>query len=222
MATDLREIINVSLVLLNHDLLGDDAQVQAFLEAVDVDVRLEGGMATNVLTGATHPSRTLYLDRDRISLTLSQPRSTIVREFPSLTSLREELDRFAEVVDEVFNATGISGITCDFGYNTEMVFTQDVEDTALRFLGNRLLNGGVFNQPGRQLIGGTCRVIVEDESGQWNYTFEPRAGDLHRRRVFVGTNLHNTQQPLPGRSDIATYIGNIVDNTKELMSRLDE
>jgi hypothetical protein len=222
MPTNLREIINVNFVLLNHGLLSNNAQIQEFEQAVDADVRLEGGMATNVLTGETHPSRTLHLDRDRIVLNLSQLRSTIMREFPLLNSLDEELSRFAEVAEQALSATGLSEVTFDFGYNADMVFDQDAEDTALGFLGNRLLNGRIFSQSGRELVGGTCKVIVEDDSGQWNYTFEPRAGDLQRRRVFVATNLHNIQQPLPDGTAISSSISKVVGNVKDLMSRLDE
>ena len=222
MPTTLREIINVNFVLINHDLLVDNDQIQEFQQAVDANVRLEGGMATNVLTGETHPSRTLHLDRDRIVLNLSQPRSTVIREFPLLTSLNEELGRFAEVAEQALSVTGLSEVICDFGYNAEMVFDQDSENTALGFVGNRLLNGSIFSQPGRQLVGGTCRVIVEDDSGQWNYTFEPRAGELQRSRVFVGANLHNNQHPLPNRNAISDSINKIVDNVKGLMSHLDE
>ena len=222
MPTNLHEIINVSFVLLNHELLGDNAQIQEFEQAVDAEVRLEGGMATNVLTGETHPSRTLNLDRDRIVLNLSQPRSAIMRGFPLLNSLDGELRRFAEVVEQALSATDLSEGTFEFGYNADMVFDQDAEDTALGFLGNRLLNGSIFRQPERELVGGTCKVVVRDDSGQWNYTFEPRAGELQRRRVFVGTNLHNDHQPLPDRTAILNSISEVVDNSKDLMSRLDE
>ena len=222
MPTTLREIINVSLVLLNHDLLDDEDQMKAFQQAVDIDIRLEGGMAANVVTGETHSSRTLHLDRDRITLNLSQPRSTIMKEFPSLTSLDDELSRFAEVAEQAFSATGLSNVESDFGYNADMVFDQDSEETALGFLGKRLLNSGIFSQPGRELVGGTCRVIVSDGSGQWSYTLEPRAGNLQRRRVFVGTNLHNAKNLLPDRKAISTSICEVVDSAKDLMRRLDE
>lgn len=222
MPSTLREIINVSLVLLEHDLLGDNDQMRKFQQAVDVDVRLEGSMAANVVTGQTHPSRILHLDRDRISLNLSGPRSMIIKEFPGLNSLDDELRRFAEVAQQAFSLSGLSSPRCDIGYNADMVFDQDTEATALGFLGKRFLDYDMLSEPGRELIGGTCRMIVRDESGQWTYNFEPRAGDIQGRRVFVGTNLHQTQQPLPDRCTISKSIGKVVDSVKDLMCRLDK
>ena len=221
MSTELREIINVSLVLLNQGLLQDNDQLHAFQQAVDVDVRVEGGMAADLVTGQTHPSRTIHLDRHRISLSVSRPRSAITKEFPSLAALRSELSLFGEVVEHAFRASGISQVRCDFGYNADMVFDQDTGETALEFLGGRLLNRGALSQPGRRLAGGTCRVVIQDEFGQWNYNFEPRAGDLQRRRLFVGTNLHNEQQLLPGKDEIADSIGKVVNSVIQMMKHLD-
>ena len=222
MPTKLREIINVSLVLLNNDLLVDNTQIRKFQQAVDADVRLEAGMAANVATGETHPNRTLHLDRDRISLNLAKPRSVVTKEFPSLNSLGDELSRFAEVSAQAFRFTGLGDERCDFGYNADMVFDQDTEQTALEFLGERLINHDIFTRSGREFVGGTCRVMVRDEFGQWNITFEPRSGDLQRRRVFVGANLHNEQQTLPDKTEIESSFGKVVDRVKELMLSLDE
>lgn len=224
MSTNLREIINVSMVLLNHDLLDDNAKIQEFQQAVDVDVRLEGGMAANVATGETHPNRILHLDRDRIALNMSKPRSVITKEFPAPTSLDEDLSRFAEVAEQAFIIADLSKeVQYDFGYNADIVFDQDSGQTALEFLGERLLNHSIFSGVGRQFVGGACRVTVKDEHGrQWNYTLEPRAGDLRRRRVFVGTNLHNDQRRLPDKREITDAIGEVVNSVKDLMRRLDE
>ena len=223
MPTELREIINVSLVLLGQGLLTDDAQMREFQESVDVDIRLEGGMATNVVTGQTHPSRTLHLDRDRISLNLAGPRSMLIKDFPVLNLLDDELDSFAEVAEKVISISKLYGSTrCDFGYNADMVFHQNSEETALGYLGKRLLADELFDQTGRELIGGTSRVIIRDEFGQWTYNFEPRAGDIQGKRVFVGTNLHQAEQLLPDKDIISSSLCKVVDSVKDLMCRLDE
>jgi hypothetical protein len=222
MPTNLREIINVSLVILDQDLLSDDAQMRNFQEAVDLDIRLEGGMAANVVTGQIQPSRTLHLDRVRISLNLSGPRSMLKKEFPALSSLGDELNGFAEVAQQAIMISELGDKECNFGYNADMVFEQDSEANALGFLGTRLLAHEVFSKSGREFIGGTGRVMVRDGSGQWTYSFEPRAGDIQGRRVFVGTNLHLAQQPLPDISTISKSLGEVVDSAKDLMSRLDE
>ena len=221
MPTELREIINVNVVILDLDLLGADAQMLEFQEAMEVDIRLSGGMAANVITGQTHPSRTLHLDRDRISLNLSQPRSTIIREFPGLVSLESELNRFAEVAHSAFSISTLTGVRCNYGYNVEMVFDQDAEETALEFLGKRLLNYEVLSQPERQIVGGTCKFFVKDQSGQWTYTIEPRAGELQRQRVFLGINLHQEEKLLPEQSEISDSVRRVILSAEELMHSLD-
>lgn len=223
MPTKLREIINVSLaLLLDQELLSSNDQVEAFHQALDVDFRQEVGMAANVATGETHPTRIFDLHRDRIILNLSRVRTVITREFPSLDTLDRDLSRFAEVTDHILRTTDLSEVRCDFGYNVDMVFDQDTKETALEFLGERLLNYDALNQPGRELVGGTCRIIVKDESGQWTYNLEPRAGDLQRKRVFVGTNLHKQESLLPGKDEITSSIESVVNSVIELMCRLDE
>ena len=223
MSAKLREIINVSLVLLTEGgLLIDDDQIQAFQQALDVDFRQEVGMAANVITGQALPTRTLHLDRDRIVVHLSSARSSITREFPSFDTLNKDLCRFATVADHAFRATGLSEMSSDFGYNVDMVFDQDSKETALEFLGERLLNYGAFSQTGRQLVGGTCRVVLRDGAGQWTYNLEPRAGDLQRKRVFVGTNLHKEQSVLPDKDEISNSLEEVVHSVIELMRLLDE
>ena len=221
MPTELREIININVTILEQDLLGEDAQILEFQEAMDANVRLSAGSATNVLTGQSHPTRTLNLDRDRISLNLARPRSTIVKEFPELDSLESELRRFSEVAHTALNTSRLTDTQCDFGYNVEMVFDQDAEETALEFIGKRILNYEVLSQSGRELVGGACRFLVNDKAGQWTYIVEPRAGELQRQRVFLGVNLHQEQKALPEQTVISNAISNIVARSKELMHRLD-
>ena len=222
MPTRLREIISVSLVLLlDKGLLSEADQLQTFQHEVDVDFRQEVGMAANVTTGETHPNRVLHLDRHRISLNLSPGRSSITREFPLIDTLDRDLGGFAEIANHALNATGLHETTCDFGYNAEMVFDQDANETALEFIGQRLLRHDVLDQTGRHLVGGNCRIIVRDESGQWTYSIEPRAGDLQRRRVFVGTNLHKVNSVLPNEGEISSSLKEVVNSVQDLMCRLD-
>ena len=222
MATRLREIIGVYVVVLDLELLGSDDQILEFQKALDVDVRLSAGMATNVMTGQNHPTKTLNLDRDRISLNLSKPRSTIIRDFPGIDSLESELSRLAEVAHTAFSISRLTtGALCNYGYNVEMVFDQDSEETALVYLGKRILNYDVLSQPGRELMGGTCKFLVNDELGQWSYTIEPRAGELQRQKVFLGVNLHQDQKVLPEQTTILNAVSRIVVSANELMNRLD-
>ena len=222
MAANLREIINFSLVILNLELLTSDSAVQTFRNSVDADIRYGGGVSIEATTGQTQQARILHLDRDRINLNLSPSRSSVTREFPAVDNLTKEAERFSHVVNYALAAgNSLDHARFDFGYNAEMVFDQDSSPTAVQFLGERLLRGDRFALPNRNFLGGACRLIIADESGQWTYNLEPRLNDLQTSRVFINVNLHNVERPLPHDTQIADAILRTVSSdVQDLMARL--
>ena len=224
MVATLREIINVSLVIVNLELLATDDAVQRFQTAADVDVRYGGGVNIDVISGQSNQSRVLHLDRDRINLNLAAARSAITKEFPAINNLEGETSRFAEVVNHALSAgQHINNARYDFGYNAEMVFDQDISPTAFEFLGDRLIKHENIAQPGCQFLGGACRMVIRDEhSRQWTYNLEPRFNDVQTSRVFININLHNQQRRLPEGMQTASAINQIVSNATSLMNRLSE
>ena len=223
MAVQLREVINFSLVILNLELLASEGSLSGFQNAVEADVRQGGGVSIDVATGQPQPARVLHLDRDRIGLNLSAARSSVTREFPSVDRLREDAERFAQVVNSALLASGQLGDALhNFGYNAEIVFDQDSNETAFEFLGHRLIRNDRLAVPGRDFLGGACRMIMRDEFGQWTYNLEPRFNDVQSTRVFVNVNLHNEQQPLPRGTAAAEAVVRVVEGVRDLMNRLDE
>jgi hypothetical protein len=222
MAVQLREVVNFSLVILNLELLASDGSLTGFQNAVEADVRQGGGVSIDVATGQSQQARVLHLDHDRISLNLSAARSSVTREYPSVDRMRDDAGQFAQVV----NAALLAGHHLDdalysFGYNAELVFDQDSNETASEFIGNRLITSDRLVAHDRQFLGGACRMIVRDELGLWNYGFEPRFNDLQSSRVFVNVNLHNEQEPLPRGTAVADGVVRVVEGVRDLMNRLD-
>lgn len=223
MATNLREIINFSLVILNLELLTSDDQVRDFRNALDGDVRPGGGVSIDAATGRTQQARTLHLDRDRININLSPSRSSITREFPSVDNLTADAERFAHIVDSALTPRhSLEHARFDFGYNAEMVFDQDHSPTALEFLGQQLLRTERIALPNRRFVGGACRLIIADALGQWTYNLEPRFDDLRTSRLFINVNLHNAERPLPQSAQIAEAILQTVSGVQDLMNHLSE
>ena len=221
MAANLQEITSFSLVIPNLDLLTTDDDRRAFQTSVDAEVRPGPGISINAATGQPQQTRTLHLDRDRIILTLSAPRSGLTREFPSLSNLETDASRFAQVVDHALNSTHDPKDTpYDFGHNAEMVFDQDQNPTAFEFLGQRLLKSENAMASNRQFLGGACRIIILDELGQWTYNLEPRFNDPEAQRVFISVNLHVAQRPLPTQAEVRNAILQIVSSTRDLMNRI--
>lgn len=221
MPATLHEIINFSLVILQLELLPSDDQVRRFGDVVNADVRPGGGVSIDAATGRTQQARTLHLDRDRINFNLSPSRSSITREFPSVSNLDADAERFAQILDTTFAPLeGLDHARFDFGYNAEMVFNQDHSPTALEFLGQQLLRTDRLALPNRHFLGGACRLIIADHLGQWTYNLEPRLNDLQSPRVFTNVNLHNAQRPLPRTAQIKETILHTVSSVEELMNHL--
>ena len=222
MAVQLREVINFSLVILNLELLASEGSLTGFQNAVKADVRQGGGVSIDVATGQPQQARVLHLDRDRISLNLSAARSSVTREFPSVDHLRDDAGRFAQVVKAaLLEGHHLDDARHSFGYNAEVVFDQDSNETAFEFIGNRLIRSDRLVAPDRQFLGGACRMIVRDELGLWTSSFEPRFNDLQGSRVFVNVNLHNEQEPLPRGMAVADAVVRVVEGVRDLMNRLD-
>ncbi|MDE2786382.1 MAG: hypothetical protein OXL37_06930 [Chloroflexota bacterium] len=221
MASNLREIINFSLVIVNLELLASEGSFQGFQSAVDADIRHGGGVSIDAATGQTQQARILHLDRDRVNLNLSPARSSVTKEFPAVDGLAAEAARFAQIVNSALLAgNDLGGALYDFGYNAEMVFDQDSNPTAFEFLGERLLRKERVAPPNRQFLGGACRMIIRDELGQWTYNLEPRFNDPQTPRVFVNVNLHNEQRPLPQGTAVADAVVQLVGGVRDLMGRL--
>ena len=221
MATSLREIINFSLVILNLELLTSDDAVRAFRNAIDADIRYGGGVAIDAATGQTEQARMLHLDRDRINLNLSPSRSSVTREFPAVSNLKADAERFAHIVNSAVTVGNVpDGGWHDFGYNAEMVFDQDQSSTAVEFIGERLFKSENIESPGRRFFGGACRLIILDELGQWTYNLEPRFNDLQTPRIFANVNLHSAQRPLPLGTQVTDAILQTVSGVQELMDRI--
>ena len=84
MAVEIQDVVKANLVLVGLRLLNSPEQIERFGKAIRSDVQIAGaGLVANIASGLTEPGLTLGLNRDRITLDLSQSRSTVNREYPS-------------------------------------------------------------------------------------------------------------------------------------------
>jgi hypothetical protein len=224
MVIALHEVANFSLVILNLDLLTTDDAVRQFQAEADVDIRREVGVNIDPVSGQAGPVKTFHLDRDRITMNLSEARSTITKEFPVVNSLESEVSRFADVVSHALSSrNNLNTAKFDFGYNAEMVFAQDASPTAFRFLGDHLINYGKIAVPNHQFLGGACQMIIlDDHQRQWTYNLAPRFNDTATTRVFMGINLQSSQRRLPRGAEVTSALNQIVHDATGLMERLSE
>ena len=217
MAATLHDVVSANLVLVGVGLLNDPAKVEQFRSALDSDMRIEVGLATNVQSGATEPSLTLTLNRERIVLTLSSARSTIAKEYPSV----EDFTRLAEITEQAIRFTGDVDVPRAFGYNVEMVFDQDTGLSASRYIAERLFDYSLLGKNSWDLSGGRGQLVFQGDGGQWTITVEPRFGDETTSRLFLSLNLHKDEQRMPLGKEIRGTLEEILQESQDFLNRLD-
>ena len=220
MAVKTPEVVKVNLVLVGLRLLSAPEEVESFKQTIGADVQLTGvGMGVNVQTGIPEPGFMLTLNRDRITLELSPARSTINRDYPS----REELSRLAAVAGQAITTTSITEHQLRaFGFNIELIFDQDSQTPAFRYLSRRLFDVGPLGNEGWQFVGGAGRLIFDDSGRRWTVSLEPRFNEETESRVFLTINLHRPEQRAPLEGEIRDSLEELWDETHRFVQRLDE
>jgi hypothetical protein len=219
MAATLLDVVSTNLVLVGIGLLRVPEEAEKFKTALDLDLRIEVGLLANSQTGMTEQSKTFMINRERTTLTLSPTRSTITREYPE----RKDLPRLATVATQAVECSDLGDQTLQaFGYNVEMVFDQNSNETAFHYIGNRLFGLSPGGEPAWTFEGGAGRLVFSDMSGKRTFAVEPRFGDETTSRVFLSLNLHKNERIIPTEQEIAESLNNIWEEAESFMNRLDE
>ena len=219
MAATLQDVVSANMVLVGVGLLNQPDEVERFKTRLDVDLRVEVGLVTNVQSGQTEPSRTLRLDRERIALDLSPSRSSIAREYPEYS----DLARLAQVSALAIGCTDLADrAPLAFGYNVEMVFSQDTGQSSIQYIGERLLSYQSLGRAGWDLFGGTGQIIYTGDASRWAITIRPQTGDAATTRIALALNLHKDEQRLPDETEIRRSLEEARKEAVSFMNRLDE
>ena len=220
MAATLLDVVTANLVLVGVGLLNQQAEIDKFTGEINSEARLELGLVANIPSGLTEPSRTLRLNRERISLELSSARSTIAREYPSPGG--EDLDHLAEVAALAISCTDLTEQNLQsFGYNIETVFDQDTGQPSIRYLGERLFGPAKLGDGAWNFIGGTGSLVFGGQDGRRTFGVETRFGDQTTTRVFLRLNLHKDEQSLPSESQMKDSLRQIWREAEAFMGQLD-
>lgn len=222
MPVTVHEIVRANLVLVGVVLLNAPDETERFRTALDADLREELGLTANLAGGLPEPTRTVAMNRDRITLTLSPSRTSIDKEYPSPEDPTADFARLAEVAHCAMANTGLDpNQKATFGYNLEAVFNQDSGQPTLHYLGNRLFDAQSLGEADWSLIGGTGQIIFADSHNrQWTITTRPRSNDDRDHRAFLALNLHLTDQSLPSAEGIQTSLAEVWEKAKAFMERL--
>lgn len=219
MTVKVEDVLKVDFVLVGLELLNDASAYETFRDAVGTDVVVSGhGVSLDARTNVTEFSRSVSLNRDRITLDLSPSRSTIRREYPSEAELR----RLAEVSGHAIGKTTVAGQHLRaFGYNLELVYDQDSGEPASKYLADRLFSSSIPIQDDWELIGGGAKMVYNEGGNQWQFTTEARFNEPGTTKVFLNLNLHKDQQEPPTPNQIENHLQAIWDQAHLFASLLD-
>jgi hypothetical protein len=74
---------------------------------------------------------------------------------------------------------------------------------------------------GGRLIGGSGRLIFQNNARVWTIGIEPRFNDNETTRIFLALNLHMGEQRLPDEKEIRESLKEAWDQGHSFASRLD-
>ena len=223
-------LVRADLVTLGVNLLSAQSEIRLFSERVDGDFQQQAGVDLSLQLGLSTPiapavpSRTLMFPQDRIILNLSPGRSVILREYPSVSNLQEDIDRLSTVAGLAIECTRPENKQTlqSYGYNMQVIFNKDVSGSAIEYLGGHLFNRNFLGSMGRKHIGGSAVLVLEDGGVQWTFRVEPwPAANPHTDRVSVSINRHSsTPAGLPTKDKIGETLLELWGESGRFMSNL--
>ena len=195
MSTSVDSIIDVSFVALQVNLLEEAKQKREFVTRSKAEVEFEPrvGLIASDLTGAIAGRDRFVFERERIDIELKpdERRSVITRRFPeSLDDLR----RFSEIVNLALSIGNLSGSklgpAIGYGYNIELVFSQDTHDSALAYLAEKTTDPKLSERIGAEVLGATTAIYLADGRRMWTVRLEPRYADEEGLKIFMSITYH--------------------------------
>lgn len=212
MPASVQDVLKVNIVLVGVNILNDHSEFVAFSKAVATDVVRIGEELGSAI------GRRFALQRDRINMVSSVDRTIIERDFPSV----DDLERLAEVVDNALQLTKAKGSPKSFGYNLELVYDQDSEETAFQYIGTRLFREDIFTPGGWKLGGGAGKLVFHSPAGRWTVQLDPRFNDMDSSRVFLSLNFHKQEERIPNLDEMLDAFNLVWSQSDSFVKCLDE
>ena len=222
MAATIVDVLSADLTLVGIGLLNSPEEFNIFRNEVNAEVQVGLGLSVNVSPGVAEPNRTFSLDRDRIVVNVSSGRTSITKEYPALEERSTDLSRLSFVAWRAIASTNVEdNKPIAFGYNLALVVDPQLDETAIKYLGDRLFGDRTPIKDGWSLVGGTGRLIFADGSREWTFTTEPRPSEDHAsKRVFLAVNLHIPETRWPEQNEILNSFEKVWDTAIHFINKL--
>ena len=210
MGTDVQDVLKVSVVFAEIDLLEGDKALASFSGSVESEVLPDGIIIGN--------GRVLRLPRDRILVASSSLRSRVERNYPQL----DDLGRLAQVTACAIVASDLTEWRVSaYGINVDLVYDQTSGDSAQTYLAQRVLSPAVGNSNAWGLVGGSAKLVFDDDGRRWTATLEPRLGDETTSKVYLGLNLHLADRQIPTQDELSALLTEVWEQAHGLVERVD-
>ena len=225
MTAQLEDVLKINLVLVGVRLLATQDEVTAFGGNVGTEVsESSSSMALNLPPTTPHLEmpqidfvQKLALDKDRITLELTNDRSTISMDYPS----KDSLARLCEVSKLAIDKTDLHTQQLRaYGFNIEAVYNLTNGQTAAEFIAKRILAPNLFHDTGYDVRGGAIKLQTLRGEQRWNVRIEPRLGDVTTSRIFVSLNLHRDESKLPSLDLIRSSFKEVWDQAHTIIGRI--
>ena len=216
MTVVIEDVVQVNLVLVGINLVNTPENIEAFSNDASTDLTV-----TAIGVGANPINRTIEMHRDRISVTVTQDRSVIARDYPAALG---DLQRLTEISVMAISNTDFEGQQLRaFGFNIDLVFEHGSEVSAIRYLSDRLFKPGLMRGEGFSLLGGSASIFLQKNDLYWRANLEPRFGDNNALKVFLSLNLNRSETDLSILTDteIRVSFDMLWEEAHNLVNRLD-
>ena len=222
MNTEVKDVLNASIVLVGVELLNTSEMAANFKDAVKSEVVPGAG----ALVGAQMDTplalgRSFSLAKDRIQIQSSPIQSICKLDYP----IKEALGRLAEVTYlSIKNTFPTHEKTIPIGYNAELAYEQLSENSADQYIARRIFSPlKDKDKDGWELIGGAGRFSFQENDKRWNVRIEPRFNEEHTSTVFLSVNLHFNKIRLPKtEEEILKSLNTTWEQAHKLVERIDE
>ncbi len=214
------EILRLRATFFDLRLLRDRHELKQFEEQTDTEVAPVShgvilGMPRNPLEtpGMPEAGREIVLERDRITMDLSFPRSSITKDYPG-----DDVGSFAGTLHKVLSCSDDAqeGKDARFDYRIEAVC--QLEQPAVVFLAKRLFPPTLGTLDVRA---GSGTLAMNDSTGRtWQVALEPRFNDSSSNKLFLELTLAFESAPLPSNEELMNHLVDLREQLEEIVKSL--
>ena len=159
----------------------------------------------------------MRLQRDRIAVVNSQLRTTVMREYPSISNLPADTSRLAQIIRYAVDSSDTrEQQVAAFGFNMQIVFAPGLVESAGRYIAERCSGPNFDWEP----LNGSARLTFGIEGRNWTFDLQPRPrDDMRSQRLYLSVNLHVAENRIPDDDEISNSLVELREKAVSFLSQ---